>query len=47
MPKEDIRKFKFVFPETKRENYDWSENDPSVPMGWFTAMITMNSLERW
>jgi len=41
--KEDIRKFKFVIPEIKRENYDWNENDPSVPMGWLTTMITMNS----
>ena len=41
--KEDIRKFKFSIPETKKANYDWNENDPSVPMGWLTTMITMNS----
>ena len=41
--KEDIRKFKFFIPDEKRKNYDWNENDPSVPMGWHTTMITMNS----
>ena len=41
--KEDIRKFKFVIPEEKKKNYEWNENDPSVPMGWLTTMITMNS----
>ena len=31
--KEDISKFKFFFPDEKRKNYNWNENDPSVPMG--------------
>ena len=41
--KEEIRNFKFVIPEDKRQNYQWNENDASVPLGWLTTMITMNS----
>ena len=31
--KEDIRKFKFVIPESKKANYDWISDDPSVAPG--------------
>ena len=39
----EIRRFKFVIPDDKRQNYDWDDNDSSVPVGWLTTIITMNS----
>ena len=39
----EIRRFKFVIPDEKRQNYDWDDNDSSVPVGWLTTIITMNS----
>ena len=41
--RDEIRKFKFIIPDEKRQNYDWNDNDPSVPIGWLTTIITMNS----
>ena len=40
---DEIRRFKFIIPEEKRQNYSWNDNDSSVPMGWLTTIITMNS----
>ena len=40
---EEVRRFKFIIPEEKRQNYDWCDTDPSVPIGWLTTIITMNS----
>ena len=45
--KEDVRKFKHSSntpsKSEKKSNYDWDEADPSVPQGWKTTMITVNS----
>ena len=40
---DEIRRFKFVIPDDKRQNYDWNDNDSSIPIGWMTTYITMNS----
>ena len=41
--KEDIRKFRCSGETPTKTQYDWDENDPSVPSGWKTTMITVNS----
>jgi len=43
MEDKDIRRFKFVIPDNKKTNYSWNPDDPSVPTGWLTTLITMNS----
>ena len=42
---EDIRKFKSVPTGNKKfsADYDWNDQDPTVPEGWKSAIITMNS----
>ena len=40
---DEVRRFKFIIPDEKRQNYDWNDNDSSVPLGWLTTIITMNS----
>merc|ERR1719209_1451767 len=41
--KEDIRKFRCSGDTPTKSQYDWDETDPSVPKGWKTTMITVNS----
>jgi len=41
--KEDIRKFRCSGDTPTKSQYDWDEKDPSVPKGWKTTMITVNS----
>ena len=42
---DDIRKFKSVPTGNKKfsADYDWNDQDPTVPEGWKSAIITMNS----
>ena len=42
---DDIRKFKSVPTGNKKfsADYDWNDMDPTVPEGWKSAIITMNS----
>ena len=41
--KEDIRKFKHSGDTPTKSNYDWDDTDTSVPQGWKTTMILVNS----
>ena len=41
--KDEICKFRCSGDTPTKTQYDWNENDPSVPDGWKTTMITVNS----
>merc|ERR1719319_783059 len=41
--KEDIRKFRCSGDTPTKSNYDWDDSDTSVPAGWKTTMILVNS----
>merc|ERR1719350_1964365 len=40
---EDIRKFRCSGDTPTKSPYDWNDSDPTVPNGWKTTMITVNS----
>ena len=42
---EEIRKFKSVPVPVKKfsAEYNWREDDPTIPQGWRSAIINMNS----
>ena len=38
---EDIRNFRCSGETPTKSPYDWNDNDPTVPSGWKTTMITV------
>jgi len=43
---EDLRKMKSVPMKKYKSKYEWNDNDPTVPGGWKTTSVTLNTFGR-